>query len=600
MGSLLTECLKRLEYRGYDSVGIAIASGGSLVVRKGAGKIDEVSRRLAFYEVDGLGGVGHTRWATHGPPTDTNAHPHTDCGKRFAVVHNGVIENFSELRRLLESLGHRFESETDTEVVPHLAEEFVRRGLGVYEAFINAVSMLRGSFALVMIDAENPQRLYFARNTSPLVLGLSDWAFFVASDIPAFLSYTNRVVVLNDWEVGYVDASTGEVVVEALQHSSSGVVRRRVDLSKRVIVVEWRPEEAEKGGYPHFMIKEIHEQPQAIAQTVAGLRGQPVEEVADLLLRAKRIVVTGAGTSFHASYIAALQLVNMADLPAQAVISSEFRWVSRLLGEGDVLIAVSQSGETIDTLLAVREARRRGAKTVAVVNVVGSTIARESDIAVYMRAGPEIGVAATKTFTSQLVTLAYIAASAAHAAGRLTDSEFRSFASELEALPKRVEEALRLEERVKGLAEALHTKQSAYYLGRGPGLGVAMEGALKLKEVAYIHAEAYPAGESKHGPIALVEPGFPVVFTALSEDEWEALKPNIEEMKARGAFTIAVVPEGFHYDRADEVLRVPRVAEELQGVVSIVPLQLLAYYTAVKRGFDPDKPRNLAKTVTVV
>lgn len=590
LGEVIREALKRLEYRGYDSVGFAVVSeSGILFIRKSKGKIDDVQAKLAFNEFDGVSGVGHTRWATHGPPSDVNAHPHTDCSGRVAVAHNGIIENYASIREWLAGRGHRFVSETDTEVIPHLIEEFKRGGAGPYEAFKAAVARLKGAFAIVAVDADAPGYVFFARNTSPLVLGFGEGANFVASDIPAFLPYTNRVMVLRDWEVGYL--TPDEVVVEELMPGEDGVEANRVSL--RVRVIEWTPQMAMKGGYPHYMIKEIHEQPQAIAATLAGLPDQ-VGAVAEALKHADKVVLIGAGTSYHASFLGALALTNIAGLLAVPVIASEARWYLRGLREGDVVIAVSQSGETIDTLLAVREARKRGALTIAVSNVVDSAIPRESDMSIYTRAGPEIGVAATKTFTAQVVTLAYLAARAGNDA-RVIEA--------LKELPDLAEAVIvESEPLARALAKVMAEKQSAFYLGRGPAYPVAMEGALKLKEVSYLHAEAYPAGESKHGPIALVEEGFPVVFTALSREDGGALVSNVEEMAARGAWRIAVAPRTLEevLGRADVRFPMPPTSPWAAAALYVIPHQLLAYYTAVFRGYDPDKPRNLAKTVTVV
>lgn len=594
LGDILYGCLKNLEYRGYDSVGIAyIDERGRLVVRKSVGKIDEVRDRIGFSEVEGVVGIGHTRWATHGKPSDENAHPHTDCGYRVAVVHNGIIENFRELRRLLERKGHVFRSETDTEVIPHLIEEFMARGLGPYDAFRRAVSMLRGTYAVAAI-VKGVRKIFIARNTSPLVVGLGEGYNFVASDIPAFLRYTRRVLVLRDGEVGYVTA-TG-VHLEVL---GGGVV----DIEKRVRVVDWSAEAVEKGGYRFFMEKEIHEQPQALAQTIAGL-GEEIDEVAKLVAKAERVILVAAGSSFHSSYIGALALTQVAEVPSVALISSEARWwFGRWLSDRDVVIAVSQSGETIDTLIALRIARSLGARVVALSNVIDSAIPRESDYAIYTRAGPEIGVAATKTFTTQVAVLSYLAARVARVRGVN------------EGIAKLIEQGIRdvplatsvtiAESRgiVQMLAKSFVAARSAFYLGRGYGYGVAKEGALKMKEIAYVHAEAYPAGESKHGPIALVEPGFIVVFSVASEDEAQLVESNVEEMKSRGALTIVVAPRGVanEFRGVDVLIEVPRLLHpSIQTVPLIVPLQLLAYETSVAKGLDPDKPRNLAKTVTVV
>ncbi len=598
LGQVIRESLKRLEYRGYDSVGFAIITReGRLVIRKSKGMIDRVAMKLGFDEFDGLIGIGHTRWATHGVPSDVNAHPHTDCGEGIAVVHNGIIENYEELKLKLQRLGHRFESDTDTEVVPHLIEEFKKRGMKTYEAFKKVIMMLEGAYALAVIDVETPDRIYFARGTSPLVIGLGNGVNFLASDIPAFLEYTRRIVVLRDGEVGYVTAD--ELRIEELRGDSVWVP---VDYSGRVRIVEWTVEMAMKGGYPHFMLKEIHEQPAALASTLAGIEDQ-VSEVVDAVAKSENIILVGAGTSYHASLLGALLLNNLARKRATAIISSEAVWHLKSIGEGDLVIAVSQSGETIDTLLAVREARRLGAKAIALSNVIDSAIPRESDIAIYTRAGPEIGVAATKTFTTQVAVLSYISIKAGLKLGIISGSEASETLKALREVPDLAASVIANHEaRAKAVAKRLAGMGNAFYLGRGFALPIAMEGALKLKEIAYIHAEAYPAGESKHGPIALVEEGFPVTFTAVGKEDARLIRSNIEEMRARLAWTLAVAPTGMRevLEAVDVAFRMPNLPEAAAVIIYVIPYQLIAYYSAVERGLDPDKPRNLAKTVTVV
>ncbi len=618
LGTLIKQALKHLEYRGYDSVGFAIITyDGRLIVRKSRGMIDAVSVKLGFDEFDGHIGIGHTRWATHGPPSDINAHPHTDCRGRLAVVHNGIIENYMDLKNYLIKRGHVFKSETDSEVIPHLIEEFKLSGASPYDAFKAAVSMLKGAYAIAAIDLDSPDRIFFARSTSPLVIGLGSGENYVASDIPAFLEYTRKVIVLRDGEVGYVTPEN--VVIEVLSSREEGVLADavsdltavsrkltsiRVDLSDRVRIIDWTPEMAMKGGYPHYMLKEIHEQPQAVLSTLSGIADE-VERVAARLKKIERIILVGAGTSYHASYIGALQLSNIAGVWSIPVISSEMKWYLRSLGEGDAIIAVSQSGETIDTLLAVRGAKERGALTIALSNVIDSAIPRESDLVIYTRAGPEIGVAATKTFTTQVTALSYLAAKLAYIKGVMSRDKFTEFLSDLKKLPDIIAGVItQYEAKARTIAKSMVNKQSAFYLGRGYGLPVSMEGALKLKEIAYIHAEAYPAGESKHGPIALVEEDFPVVFTAVSSEEYELIRSNIEEMRARYAWIIAVVPNIGDVPRnalklVNECIALPPLKPAIAPVAYIIPHQLIAYYTAVFRGYDPDKPRNLAKTVTV-
>lgn len=600
LGKIIKEALKKLEYRGYDSVGLAVITNeGLLEVRKSKGMIDFVSQRLGFDAIYGISGVGHTRWATHGRPSDENAHPHTDCSGRIAVVHNGIIENYMKLKEFLISEGHSFTSDTDTEVIPHLVESFKKRGYDTYEAFKKAVEALEGAYALAMIDLDEPEKVFFARRMSPLIVGLGTKSNFVASDVVAFIDYTRRIIVLMDGEVGYV--TPNKVVIEKMT-CSGGVVRWvPVNVESRVRIVEWSPEMASKEGYDFFMLKEIHEQPYALASTLSGA-GEAVSEVARVLAKSERVLLLGAGTSYHATLITALLLRKYAGLWSEAIVASESRWWLNTLGKGDVVIGVSQSGETIDTLKGIREAKEKGALTIAVTNVVESTIAREADIPMYIRAGPEIGVAATKTFTSQVALLSYLAVKTGELRGVIKPQIAEDAYNALRETPNIVAEILREEEmKASTLSDKMSLKSNAYYLGRGLGLPVAMEGALKMKEIAYVHAEAYPAGESKHGPIALIERDFPVVFVILSRDEEELIKNNIEEMKARGAYAILVSP-----NNAEEALSladfrfVMPARHEVASVVSyIVPLQLLAYYTAVKKGLDPDKPRNLAKTVTV-
>ena len=591
VSSILLECLRRLEYRGYDSAGMATVSGGRIFVRKGAGKIEDVDRRLNFSTIPGSVGIAHTRWATHGPPTDENAHPHIDCGGRVAVVHNGIIENYAEIKLWLASQGHVFRSDTDTEVIAHLVEEGLRAGLEPYVAFKQAVSRLRGSYALAVLISDTPDRIYFARKLSPLLVGLGEGANFVASDIPAIIDYTRRVIVLTDGELGYVMPSG--VFVERVGIGP-------VDVHSRVMLVDWEPEQARKGGFPHYMLKEIYEQPRAIADTISGF-GDDYVRGSETLAGGSVVYVAAAGTSYHAALYFALLATRLARVKVVPFISSEYESYAHAATPGDALLAISQSGETIDTLMAVRSFKERGCRVVSLTNVVGSVISRESDVAVYMKAGPEIGVAATKTFTVQLTALTWMAYKLAEARGEVDRGEVVSALERIRALPGLVGEVLeKYEGWARELAGEFSTKQSAYYLGRGLALPIALEGALKLKEIAYVHAEGYPAGESKHGPIALVEPGFPVVFVSVEESLERKLRGNVEEMKARGAYTVGVVPLGSQLlSILDKAAELPSRDPLLTPVLGVVPLQLLAYYTAVERGLDPDKPRNLAKTVTV-
>ena len=593
IGSVVKRCLERLEYRGYDSVGIAVINNGLVEVRKGKGKISEVSVRLRFGEVDGLTALGHTRWATHGRPSDENAHPHVDCTGRIAVVHNGVISNFMELKEELARKGHIFRSETDTEVIAHLIEEYLKLGYTPFEAFKATISRLRGSYALVVAIAQEPNRLYFAKNTSPLIIGIGNGANFIASDIPAFLEFTNTVIVLRDGEYGFIEV--GRIYIERGGEP--------IKVEDRVRAINWTIEMASKGGYPHFMLKEIHEQPIALNQTIAGLiSDEALDKVAEVLANARRVFITGAGTSYHAGLVADYILSSMG-VDAHTFISSEHKRYLKLAGKNDALLAISQSGETIDTLVAVKAFKERGVKVIALSNIVDSAIPREAHYTVYTRAGPEIGVAATKTFTTQLAALVTMAAKVGLELGLVDRDEYGNMVDELTKTPQIIQSMLaNVEGKVKALSMYMAKARSAYYLGRGIGVPLSMEGALKLKEVAYIHAEAYPAGESKHGPIALVEEGYPVVFTILDDDNVDALLGNVMEMKARGAYLIGLVDEKHEptfRNALNTLLKMPNMDYRIAPIVYAVPMQLIAYYTAIARGYDPDKPRNLAKTVTV-
>lgn len=593
-GLMVYKGLKRLEYRGYDSAGLAAVTSGRIIVLKGKGKIDELEKSLGFSSVDGQAIIGHTRWATHGPPSDVNAHPHTDCKGEFAVAHNGIIQNFRELKNMLIEKRHVFRSDTDTEVVPHLVEEHYKSTGDVFEAFRRAIEAIDGSYAIIMISVHEPYKIFFAKKDSPLIIGLGDGYNILASDIPALLEYTRRVITIRDGWYGYV--SPNDVFIADIR---GGVV----DWRKYIRVVEWSLEDATKSGYPHFMLKEIHEQPRALRETYYGIKNDvAVGEAVKLLLDARRIYVTAAGTSYHAGYYYSILTAILTRIPVIHFIASEYEAYATTSGSGDVLIVISQSGETMDSLKALRAFKKNGARIISVSNVVDSAIPRESHVAIYTRAGPEIGVAATKTFTTQTLVLSWLAVSHAEALGRMTRMEAEEYRRWLSRSGDYAAKIIAWSEsRAQKLAEWLSTRSNAYYLSRGPGVPVAMEGALKLKEIAYIHAEAYPAGESKHGPIALVEEDFPVLFVIPDNEEIEKLiLGNIQEMKARGAVIIGVASEKTMLkDQLDYWFRVPNTHWILTPITHTPPLQLLAYHTAVKKGYDPDKPRNLAKTVTV-
>ncbi len=598
---IIVESLVRLEYRGYDSAGVATIHEGRLYVEKDAGKLTEggeptdLQRRLK--SLPGKIGIGHTRWATHGDPTRENAHPHTDCRDRIAVVHNGIIENFSELRQELEERGHRFTSETDTEVVPHLIEEFMSEGKSFFDAFVEAVKRLEGSYAIAAICVDEPDVILAARKESPLVVGLGEDGNFLASDIPAILPETNEVIPVDDGEVVVVKRDEVKILdAETL---------RDVTDEKEVQVVEEDPHRLERHGYPHFMLKEIHEQPEAVRNTLTIERDRLVE-MAEELARGeyRRLYIVACGTSYHAGLGAKYAMEMLARFPVDVVIASEFRYVTReLVDEETLVLAISQSGETADTLAAVREANERGATTIALTNVVGSTITREVDHVMYTHAGFEKAVAATKTYTAQLAAMYTLTVELARRLGELTDKEAEEYHEELDRVPEMLERVLEWEREreVAVLGGRYKERPNWFFIGRGPGYPTAMEGALKLKEITYQHAEAYPAGELKHGPLALIEEGVPVVAVAQRGGVYEKMLANIEEVKARGATVITVAEEGDENveEHSDHVIRVPRISEVFSPIVYTVPLQLLAYYMSVARGIDPDYPRNLAKSVTV-
>ncbi|KUO43347.1 MAG: hypothetical protein APU95_06470 [Hadesarchaea archaeon YNP_N21] len=591
IGSIVHDALKRLEYRGYDSVGEASIFDGKLYVKKDHGKIDDVHNRLNLNDLPGRVAIGHVRWATHGRPSRVNAHPHVDCRAKIAVVHNGIIENFSKIKSELLQKGHIFSSETDTEIVPHLIEEFMKKGLNFADAFRESIKKLEGSYAIAAICSDDGDKIVCARNDAPLILGIGEKALFCASDIPAFLPFTNRAVIIQD----------GEMVIL----SDGGFEIRKVDsweLVKRgVTTIDWTLEMAEKQGFPHFMLKEIFEQPQAIKNTLR-VSQEELDALLKLFLNAKRVYLVACGTAYHAALIGKYALAKLAGVPVEVVISSEFQ-ESCIADSDTVVLAISQSGETADTLRAVRVAREFGAKIACLTNVVASSITRESEIVCYTRAGPEIGVAATKTFAAQVAYLLKFAIHLANAQKKISNDEYEKLLNQLSFISDAVKEAIRKNDPVmKRLAKNYKNSQNFYFIGRGIGYPVSMEGALKLKEIAYVHSEAYPAGELKHGPLALIEEGSPVVAVVSPEGARTRMLGNIEEVRARGASVMAV---GFDDDeelemRVNEFITVPVTHELLSPLVLITPLQLLAYYMGVERKHDPDKPRSLAKSVTVL
>jgi glutamine---fructose-6-phosphate transaminase (isomerizing) len=592
---LLLEGLKRLEYRGYDSAGVSITNGDGLETRKAAGKISKLEALMNGSPIHGTVGIAHTRWATHGPPTECNAHPHHDCTNTIAVVHNGIIENASTLKAQLEARGHTFRSETDTEVLAHLIEAEYEDDLE--GAVADALRQVEGTYGIAVVSSRDPDKIVAARKGSPLLIGVGEGEYYVASDAAAILQHTRQVVYLDDGEVAVLSRNGYQVVD----------LRER-ELQKPVTKIDWDLEQIEKGGFAHFMLKEIFEQPRTIENTMRGrllldegdakLGG--IDLPPEKLLEADQIIITACGTSWHAGLIGEQLIEEFARIPVEVEYASEFRYRNAVVTPKTIAIVISQSGETADTLAALREAKHRGATTIGVVNVVGSTIARDTDCGMYTHAGPEIGVASTKAFTSQVVALALFTLKLARMRG-LSVVKGREIAQALHALPGQIQQILDRAGEIETLAEEFKRAPNFLYLGRGYNFPTALEGALKLKEISYIHAEGYPAAEMKHGPIALIDEMMPVVFIAPHDSVFEKLVSNVQEVKARRGTVIAITTrdEEALEGKVDYEFRIPETIEELTPVLAAIPLQLLAYYIAVKRGANVDQPRNLAKSVTV-
>jgi len=593
---IVLDGLRRLEYRGYDSAGIACLHDGAFDIRRAEGKLSRLEDALREKPLAGSPGIGHTRWATHGRPSETNAHPHR--AGNFVVVHNGIIENYLELKERLRGLGHHFKSETDTEIIAHLVEEHAKRGADFEAAVRQGLREVRGAYAVAILCATEPGKLIAAKQGSPLVVGQGQGEYFVASDIPAMLSHTREMIFLEDGELVVFTPETMTVTTLA----GAVVVRRPKTIT-------WSPVMAEKGGYRHFMLKEIHEQPRAIADTLAGrLREEHsavfLEEmhVDDAWLRdLERIYIVACGTSWHAGLVGKFLLEKHARIPVEVDIASEFRYRDPLVNARTLTVVISQSGETADTLAALREAHGKGGKVVAVCNVVESSIARESDGVIYTHAGPEIGVASTKAFTTQLVALVLFTMHLGRVRGTLPVGRCQKLLAALVNLPRQVEVCLELNEEIEKIAGELMYARDFLYLGRGNQYPIALEGALKLKEISYIHAEGYPAGEMKHGPIALIDEELPVVILAPHNDTFEKVAANLEEVQARGGRVVAITDRATDelVAKTEMVLTVPSTADDLMPILTSIPIQLLAYHIAVLKGTDVDQPRNLAKSVTV-
>ena len=591
---VIIDGLKKLEYRGYDSSGVAILSNGELKVTKSVGKLKNLEEKLGLSPIIGSTGIGHTRWATHGRPSESNAHPHTDCNGKIAIVHNGIIENYMELRARLISEGHKFVSDTDTEVIAHLIESAYLGDLE--ETFLKILPMLRGAYAITAVSESEPERIIFARNESPLILGIGNGEHFAASDVPAFLSYAREIVLVNNKEFGYITKNSHKL------RSYDGN-----SINRKSTMVLWDSEMAEKSGFRHFMLKEIYEQPRSLANTLSGkienekISISEANLPSDIAAKIKRVSIVACGTAYHAGMLGKYFIEEIARIPVDIDVASEFRYRNPIISEDTLFIAVSQSGETADTLAAIKEASGMGARTLAITNVVGSSITREVDGVIYTRAGLEMGVAATKTFTAQTLIMYILSLYLAQEKNIIDNDILKEYISELGALPKTIETQLKFPHDVKSVARMFQSCRDFLFLGRNTNYPLALEGALKLKEISYIHAEGYAAGEMKHGPIALVDRDCPIVAIMTKNAVHEKIISNIQEVSARDACVIAIASEGdIHADHiADYVIRVPYMTPYISTILSAIPLQMLSYYIADVRGCDVDKPRNLAKSVTV-
>jgi glucosamine--fructose-6-phosphate aminotransferase (isomerizing) len=596
---IILEGLKRLEYRGYDSAGISILDDGIKTVKK-KGKVSKLEAAAKEKDVSGTIGIGHTRWATHGKPDDINAHPHLSGNGRLAIIHNGIIENYNTLKKALIDRGHTFISETDTEVLVHLIEEYQQKeNLDITEAVRLALEKAVGAYAIVVLDKNNPDVLVGARKSSPLVMGIGNGEYFLASDASPIIKYTNKVIYLNDEEIVSIH-SNGNYEVTNLKNEVQDHEIKELDL---------KIEELEKEGFDHFMLKEIYQQPTTISESMRGRINAHdgwvvvggMQQYINRIMNAKRIIFAACGTSWHSALVAEYIFEELARIPVEVEYASELRYRNPIIHADDVIIAISQSGETADTLAALEMAKEKGALLYGIVNVVGSSIARFTHCGSYTHAGPEIGVASTKAFTSQLTVLTLMALNLGHRRGTISEDYFRQLAYALESIPDKVEKVLQSNEKIKSIAKEIKDVSNALYLGRGYNFPVALEGALKLKEISYIHAEGYPAAEMKHGPIALIDENMPVIIIATNMSAYDKIVSNVQEVKARKAMVISIVTEGDTKikEMSDYTIEIPETEEPLSPLLSVIPLQLLAYHIAVLRGCDVDQPRNLAKSVTV-
>ncbi len=592
--------LKRLEYRGYDSSGVALLKDGKLNVYKKKGKVSELEEAMIGKDLDAHSGIGHTRWATHGEPSDRNAHPHSSASGKLAIIHNGIIENYALIKQELLNKGYSFTSDTDTEVLLNFIEDIQKNNgnCDLEEALRIALKRISGAYCILLVDQDNPETIIAARKGSPLVIGIGKGEHFLASDASPIIEYTKEVVYVNDYELAIVKPD--ELILKNLGNEKITPYITKLDMELAAI---------EKGGYDHFMIKEIFEQPSTIYDCLRGrldakagtIRMRGVDEHIDHLMNANRIMIVACGTSWHAGLVAEYIIEELCRIPVEVEYASEFRYRNPIVNKGDVIIAISQSGETADTLVALEKARENGAFIFGIVNAVGSSIARISNAGAYTHAGPEIGVASTKAFTGQLAVLMMVALKIAQQKGTISEERYSNLLQQLEEIPEKVEAILQNAEEIKAIAEKYKNASDFLFLGRGYNFPVALEGALKLKEISYIHAEGYPAAEMKHGPIALVDDSLPVVFIATKDPYHEKIVSNMQEIKARRGRIISVVTEGDTVSpgMSNDSFAIPAVDELIAPILTVIPLQLLSYYVGTSKGIDVDKPRNLAKSVTV-